>query len=470
MTPDLCIIGAGSAGLSVAAAAALMKVPVVLIEKDRMGGDCLNVGCVPSKALIAAAEHSASARDARRFGIGLGEPRVDFAKVRERVRSVIAAIEPNDSVERFTALGATVIKGEARFRDRRTVIVGDHEIRARRFVIATGSRPNIPTVEGLEALPYLTNETVFDLDVRPERLLILGAGPIGMELAQAFRRLGSEVDVIVPSEPLGREDREAAAIVTAALGHEGVRFHPQARAVRARQTGSSIELTIVSGGTERILKGSHLLVAAGRRVVTDSLALEAAGIRRSEAGITVDKRLKTSNRRVYAIGDCIGGPQFTHAANYHAGLVIRNALFRQPVAVDYAALPRVTFTAPEIAAVGLSESEALKADPKASILRWPFAENDRAQAEGAIEGFVKAVVDRKGRVLGATIVGAHAGELITPWTLLIRKGLPVTTLTDLVFPYPTLSEVSKRAAITYLTPKLRSPWLPRVLKLLRLFG
>jgi pyruvate/2-oxoglutarate dehydrogenase complex dihydrolipoamide dehydrogenase (E3) component len=474
--PDLCVIGAGSGGLSVAAAAALMGVPVALVERGRMGGDCLNVGCVPSKALIAAGHHAASARAAKRFGVILGEPRIDFARVHEHVHSVIDAIAPNDSEERFRALGVTVIKGEGRFSDRRTLRVGETEIKARRFVIATGSVPAIPDIPGLNALPYLTNETIFDLEERPGKLLILGAGPIGMELAQAFRRLGAEVTVIARGEPMPREDREAAEIVAATLEREGVVIHRNASVVEAGRKGERIALAFTrrdpaTGEAVRLNEtGTHLLVATGRAVKTESLDLEAAGVRRNERGVMVDARLRTSNKRIYAIGDCAGGPQFTHAANYHAGLVIRHALFRQPVKADYSTLPRATFTDPEIAAIGMNESEARAADRTLAILRWPFAENDRAQAERRIEGFVKIFAGAKGRILGVAIVGPNAGELLAPWTLAMKNRLPVTAISDIVFAYPTLSEVSKRAAITYLTPKLRSPWLPRVLKFMRLFG
>jgi pyruvate/2-oxoglutarate dehydrogenase complex dihydrolipoamide dehydrogenase (E3) component len=349
LTPDLCIIGAGSGGLSVAAAAALMGVPVVLIERHRMGGDCLNVGCVPSKALIAAGHHAASARAAKTFGVILNEPRIDFGKVHQHVQDVIASIEPNDSVERFRALGVNVITGEARFADKRTVTVGETQIRARRFVIATGSTPAIPAIPGLSTVKYHTNETIFDLPERPARLAILGAGPIGMELAQAFRRLGSEVVVLTQGEAMPREDREAAEIVAAVLEREGVIIHRNASVDSVSASGEKISISFTRQQTRLDETVTHLLIATGRKVVTDSLNLEAAGIRRNERGIIVNPSMKTSNSRIFAIGDCAGGPQFTHASNYQAGLVIRNALFRQPVKADYHCLPRVTYTDPELA-------------------------------------------------------------------------------------------------------------------------
>lgn len=474
LTPDLCVIGAGSGGLSVAAAAALFGVPVVLVEKGEMGGDCLNAGCVPSKALIAAAEAAEAVRQAGAFGIGAGAPQPNMARVQEHIRQVVATIAPNDSVGRFTALGVTVLKGEARFIDRRTVGVGDTTIRARRVVIATGSRPAIPPLPGLAELPYLTNETVFGLTRRPEHLIVLGGGPIGIEIAQAMRRLGSAVTVLELREILAREDREAAFILRETLAREGVALIEQAVPVRAEQAGAKLRIVLREGESERAIEGSHLLVATGRKATVEGLGLEAAGVTTDQKGILVDRGLKTSNRRVYAIGDCAsgqaGGLQFTHVANYHAGLVIRNALFRMPVKVEMTAVPRVTYCQPEIASVGLSEAEARKAARDVQVLRWPFSENDRAQAERLTAGMIKIVTTGKGRILGATIIGAHAGELITPWTMAIAKGFGVKDMVGLVFPYPTLSEVSKRVALTHFTPLASKPSVRRLIGLLRRLG
>ncbi|MDB5599948.1 MAG: dihydrolipoamide dehydrogenase [Xanthobacteraceae bacterium] len=473
LTPDICVIGAGSGGLSVAAAAAAFGVPVVLVEKGRMGGDCLNTGCVPSKALIAAARHMKIIEDAAHFGIKTARASVDFEKVHAHVHSVIAAIAPNDSKERFTGLGVRVIEGAAKFKDRFTVEVGDIEIKARRFVVATGSTAAIPPIPGLADTPFLTNESVFDLTALPKHLLVIGGGPIGMELAQAFRRLGSQVTVLEASKPLAKDDAECAAIVLDQLAREGVviRAGVTIQSVKAPKGKTpKIEVTIDGAAGPETLDGSHLLIAAGRRATVDGLDLEAAGIEYSARGIKIDKGLRTTNKRVYAVGDVAGGPQFTHAANYHAGLVIRNALFRLPVKARAEDIPWVTFTEPELAQVGLTEAEATKRRLKFNVLRWPYHENDRAQAERETHGHIKVITDRRGRILGATIVGAQAGELISTWTLAISQRLNIRAFTGFVVPYPTLAEIGKRAAITFFTPSLTRRWVRRIIGLLRRLG
>jgi pyruvate/2-oxoglutarate dehydrogenase complex dihydrolipoamide dehydrogenase (E3) component len=469
ITTDLCVIGAGSGGLSVAAAAAMMQVPVVLIEKERMGGDCLNVGCVPSKALIAAGKHAAAMRAATDFGFAPVEVRPAFNRVNAHVKDVIAAIAPVDSEARFRALGAKVIRGEARFIDKRGVQVGETIIRARRFVIATGSKPAIPPVPGLGKVPFLTNESLFDLTRRPQRLVVLGAGPIGMEMAQAHARLGAEVIVLEPKLVLAREDQEAARVVRLALERDGVIFRVGIEVKSVSGADEKLQVRITEGGRAETIDCSHILVAAGRKPTVEGLGLDKAGIVATLQGVTVDRKLKTSNRKVYAIGDVTGPPQFTHRSNYHAGLVIRNGLFRLPVKASDALIPRVTYTDPEIAAVGLSEEEAQK-QGGVRVLRWPFAENDRAQTDRRTEGFVKVMVDRKGRILGVAIVGHNAGELLTPWILAMSRGLKIGAMAGLTLPYPTYSEASKRAATAFLLPKLRSPLLQRLLRFVRMFG
>ena len=470
LQPDICVIGAGSGGLSVAAAAAAFGVSVALVEKDKMGGECLNTGCVPSKALIAAGKRAHALADARAFGVSAGSAGIDFAKVHHHVHDVIAAIAPNDSKERFNGLGVRVLAGAARFKDRNTVVVGDGiEIAARRFVIATGSLPALPPIAGLEAVPYLTNETVFDLTARPEHLVVIGAGAIGLELAQAFHRLGAAVTVLEAGEPLAREDGECAAIVLDALAREGVIVRSNVTVARVEGTGAKIKVVLAGDGEEAI-EGSHLLIATGRRANTDGLALEQARIACDRNGIVVNKRLKTTNRRVYAIGDVAGRGQFTHLANYHAGLVIRNALFRLPVKVNADLVPRVTFTDPELAHVGLTEAQARARGLSIRLLRWPYHENDRAQTGRETVGHIKVVTDGRGNIRGATIVGAGAGELITTWTLAIDRGLPIRALAGIIVPYPTLAEIGKRAAITYFTPSLTNVWVRRIIALLRRFG
>lgn len=474
LRPDLCIVGAGSAGLSVAAAAAALGVPVVLIERGQMGGDCLNAGCVPSKALIAAARRAHDIRQAADFGLGAPEPQVNYARVREHVRSVIGAIAPNDSQARFTALGVRVVRASARFVARDTLEAGNVIVKARRFVLATGSRPAVPDIPGLDTVPFLTNGTVFDLTRRPEHLVVLGGGPVGLELAQAHRRLGTPVTVIEAGRALCHEDPELAAHVLAALARDGVVVREGATVREVAGEEGDIRLVVENRGSRTELKASHLLVATGRRPVTDGLELAAAGIAHDEHGITVDQHLRTTNRRVYAIGDCAGpaagGRRFTHVASYHAGLVIRSALFRLRPRVDMRAMPRVIFTDPELAVVGMTEEEARADGTRITVLRWPLAENDRAQAERRTEGEIKVILGRGGRILGCGIVAAGAGELITPWTLAIAHDLKIRDLAELTVPYPTLSEISRRVAMSYYAPSAARPMVRRLIGLLRRFG
>ena len=470
LKPDICVIGAGSGGLSVAAAAAAFGVPVVLVEKGKMGGDCLNYGCVPSKALLAAAKHASEPKRAMPFGLTLPRAEVDFAKVHTHVHGVIAAIAPNDSKERFTGLGVQVIEGVARFSDARTVVVGDKfEIKARRFVIATGASPAAPPIPGLAETPYLTNETVFDLKRCPEHLIIVGAGPIGLELAQAHRRLGAKVTVLEAAMPLAKDDPECAAIVLEHLAHEGVAIRSGVKVMRVGQADGKIQAVIETSQGDETIEGSNLLIAAGRRANVDGLDLDKAGIKYGPHGIVVGKGLKTTNRKVYAIGDVAGG-HFTHEANYHAGIVIRNALFRLPAKVSSEAVPWVTFTDPELAQAGLTEAQARERHKVIRVLRWPYHENDRAQAERSTHGHTKVITAKNGRILGATIVGANAGELITTWMLALSRGLNIRAVTEIVVPYPTLAEIGRRAAITYFSPSLSNPRVRRLINFLRRFG
>ena len=467
LRPDLCVIGAGAGGLSVAAAAAAFGVPVVLIEKGRMGGDCLNYGCVPSKALLAAARRVADMRTASDLGVNAAAVRVDFPAVAQRVRDTIAALAPNDSAARFTGLGVRVIAGTAQFADRETVTLDDRfTIKARRFVIATGSAPSVPRIPGIAQTPFFTNETIFDLARQPEHLLIVGGGPVGVELAQAFRRLGSIVTVIEAATPLGKDDPECAAVVLAALERDGVVFRSGVRLVKVAGA-STIQVTL-SGG--EVIEGSHLLIAAGRTPTIEGLGLERAGVATTPHGITVDRHLRTTNKHIYAIGDVIGGLQFTHVANDHAGIVIRHALFRLPARIRYDAIPWVTYTDPELAQVGLTEDQARRAGHAVRILRWPYHENDRARIERASDGHIKVVTNRRGRILGATIVGRDAGELISIFTLAITQRLNIRALAGFIVPYPTLAEIGKRAAMSHFTSSLTSPMVRRIIGWLRRLG
>ena len=467
---DICVIGAGSGGLSVAAAAAAFGQKVALIEKHKMGGDCLNYGCVPSKALIAAGKRAHAMRTAAPFGIAAVNPQIDHRKVHDHVKGVIGAIAPNDSVERFSGLGVRVILGPGRFVDKETVAVGERRIKARRFVIATGSSPVVPPIPGLDGVPYFTNETIFDHADPIEHLIVIGGGPIGMEMAQAHRRLGSRVTVLEGLKALGKDDAELTGVVLKQLEAEGIDIREGTLARRVEGGPGKVRIEIASGDRTELIEGSHLLIAAGRRPNLADLGLEAAGIRFEKKGITVDDGLRTSNKRVFAIGDVAGGLQFTHVANYHAGIVIRRALFRLPAKARPDLVPWVTYTEPELAHVGMTEADALERGYTVNILRWPFHENDRAQAERVTEGHVKVVTDRKGKILGASIVGEHAGELIQIWSLALSQGMKIKAMTEWISPYPTLGEVSKRAAYRYFATTPSNPVVRKVIGLLSKLG
>jgi pyruvate/2-oxoglutarate dehydrogenase complex dihydrolipoamide dehydrogenase (E3) component len=471
LTPDICVIGAGSGGLTTAAAAAAFGVPVVLVERGRMGGDCLNYGCVPSKALIAAAGHAAAIREAPRFGIRAGEPEIDFAAVQRHVADVIETIAPNDSVERFEKLGVTVLQAHAAFVDARTVSAGGRLVRPRRFVIAAGSSPAVPPIDGLAATPYFTNETIFGLTACPKHLVIVGGGPIGLEMAQAHRRLGARVTVVEAETALAREDGDLAAVVLGRLRQEGVVIEERARVMRVGGEQGRIRVEIERrDGSAASIEGSHLLVAVGRKPNVEGLNIDAAGIDHDQRGIKVGRDLRTSNRRAYAIGDIAGGPQFTHLANLHAGLVVQAILFRLPIRVPRDTLPRVTYTDPPLGQVGLTRAEADVQGVSAQVLTWPYAENDRAQTERRTEGLIKLVVGRRGRLLGAGVVGHAADEITNLLSLAISRGLSVADLRDFVSPYPTLSEIGKRAATSYYVPYTRRPFVRRTIAFLRRFG
>lgn len=464
---DLLVIGAGAAGLSVAAGAAQLGVKTALVERDRMGGDCLNIGCVPSKALLAAAHTANAIRRAGRFGLRVSEPEIDWNAIRDHVRSVIDAIAPDDSEARFTGLGVTVLRGEARFTSPDSVLVNNRTLTAKRFVIAAGSQALVPPIPGLADIAYWTNATLFDLTERPDHLLILGGGPIGLEMADAFAGLGCRVTVIEAASIANRDDPELVAGLRFALARRGVTIL-EGEPVASAEAGPVLVLR-----DGRRIAGSHLLVAVGRRPNLDALNLEAAGIAVSRLGIVTDAGLRTpGNKRVYAVGDIadpagIGPRAFTHVGLYHAGIVIRRALFRLPAKVDYAALPHVTYTHPELAQTGMTEAEATAAGhKKLRILRWPLSENDRAVAERDEHGLVKLVVSGN-RLIGAGILSPNAGELIGQWTLAIARKIPLSAMAGLIAPYPTRSEAGKRAAGSYFAAQLFSE---RTKTLVRLLG
>ena len=472
---DVCVIGAGSGGLSVAYGTSQLGRKTVLIEGHKMGGDCLNYGCVPSKAILAAGKAAQHGREAGKFGVTFDEPRIDYAAVHAHIHDVIGQIEPNDSVERYEGLGVEVIEARARFTGPKTVVAGDAEITADHFVIATGSAPFVPPIPGLDGVPYLTNETLFDLTERPEHLLVIGGGPIGLEMAQAHRRLGSKVTVFEGSRIMGNDDPELVAVVRESLTEEGVSLEEGARVTsvsRASSNGSTrITVTAERDGTPFEVTGTHLLVAVGRRANTDGLGLEAAGVETTERGVEVDDYMRTTSKNVWAVGDVADGLQFTHVAGYQAGLVVRNALFKLSKARNEAPekAPHVTYVEPELAQVGLTERQAEERGLRFEVARFEYGENDRAIAERAKRGFAKVIVGKGGKVLGAGVVGRSAGELIGPWALAVANGLKLSAFTAMIAPYPTLTEVSKRAASAYYTPRLFSDRTKKVVGALSVF-
>jgi pyruvate/2-oxoglutarate dehydrogenase complex dihydrolipoamide dehydrogenase (E3) component len=455
---DLCIIGAGSGGLSVASGAAQLGLNTVLIERSVMGGDCLNTGCVPSKALLAAAKRAQMHRKNDIKGIAPHEPEIDFSAIKDHVFDTIKTIEPNDSPERFRSLGVNVILEEAHFLTPDTVQAGDQIIKARHFVIATGSRAVLPPILGLDKDKALTNETIFGLREKPKHLLVIGGGPIGIEMAQAHQRLGCKVSVFDKGSILPHDDQSNVEIVRQCLITEGVELHEHVAVNEVKHTESGVSLVIEKNGKIEEFKGSHLLVAAGRAPNIDNLDLVKAGVKYDKKGITVDAHLKSSNKKIYAIGDVSGGPQFTHVAGYHAGVIIRQICFKMFWAkVDYKALPWVTYTDPELAQVGLTEELARKQyGDKIKVAEWHFDENDRAITERTTNGKIRVITNKKGLILGVSIVGPQAGELIGLWTLAISSGLKIGAVTGMISPYPTLGEVSKRAAGAWYTASLFS--------------
>ena len=448
---DLLVIGAGSGGLSVAAAAVQMGANVILLEGHKMGGDCLNFGCVPSKALLAASKAAHAFRSSDVFGTPSTEPKVDYKAALSHVAETILQIEPHDSQERFEALGVRVIREFGRFVSDREVRAGPYIIRARRIVVATGSKAYIPDIEGLEKVPYLTNETLFDLKDTPSHLIIVGGGPIGVEMAQAHCRLGIQVTLLESVGILSRDDPEMVAVLEKRLRSEGVNIKQNVEVTKVIKSGAGVKIYLKNGEE---VEGSHLLVAAGRQANLKNLDLSAAGVEHTEKGIQVSANLKTTNSSVYAIGDVIGGLQFTHVAAYHAGIILRSSLFALPSTANHAHIPYVTYTDPELAQVGLTENQGRqKYGKKLEICRFPYAGNDRAITERSTEGFIKILVVR-GRVVGVSIVGRQAGELINFWSFVMSNRVKLSKVAQMIAAYPTLGEVNKRVAGSFFAPRL----------------
>ncbi|WP_299931639.1 FAD-dependent oxidoreductase [uncultured Pelagimonas sp.] len=448
---DLLIIGAGSGGLSTAAGAAQMGADVILLEGHKMGGDCLNYGCVPSKALIASGKAAFEMTHAADYGVANVVPKVDYAAAKDHVNDVIATIEPVDSQERFESFGVRVIREYGRFVSPTEVEAGPYKIKARRVVISTGSSPFVPPIPGLDSVPYLTNESLWELREKPGHLLVIGGGPIGMEMAQAHLRLGSQVTVIEGAKALGKDDPEMAEVVLENLRAEGLQIEEEALAKEIRGEAGAIEVETQDG---RVFKGTHLLMAVGRKANVDKLGLDKAGIETTRTGIKVDDSLRTTNKKVYAIGDAAGGLQFTHVAGYHAGIIIRSALFGLPAKATTKHIPWATYTQPELSQVGLTEAQArAEYGDKLEVARFHYHHNDRAIAERKTKGLIKVMVV-KGKPVGASIAGYQAGELISTWSLAIANGLKMSAVSNMVAPYPTVAEMNKRVAGAYFSPRL----------------
>ena len=446
---DIGVIGGGAAGLTVASGAAQLGAKTVLIEKERsLGGDCLHYGCVPSKTLIRSAQVYHQMRRADEYGLPkVNLPPVDFRQIAGRIQSVIDVIQHHDSEERFCGLGAKVLFGAPRFIDPHTVECAGERISARSWVIATGSSPSVPEIPGLSSTPYITNMQIFSLKQLPASMLVLGGGPIAIEMAQAFRRLGSEVTVIQrEGQILPKEDRDMAEAVLGALASEGVRFILNADTLSVREAGDARELSVSSGGATQTLTGETLLVATGRRPNVDGLGLEQIGVEYSARGVKVDNRLRTTLKHIYAAGDVNGGYQFTHVAGYEGSVVVANAVFRFPRKVDYTHIPWCTYSDPELASIGLNEQAAAARGIRYTVWTEPFGSNDRALAEGGTVGKIKLLLDAKERPIGVQILGPHAGELISEWVAVMNGGVKLSTLAGAIHPYPTLGEINTRVA------------------------
>ena len=472
ISTDICVIGGGAGGLSVAAGAVQLGARVVLFEGGTMGGDCLNHGCVPSKALLAAAKAAHNAHGNPAMGITGAAPSVDFAAVKAHVAAVIAALAPHDSKDRFEQLGVTVIPEMARFASRSKVVSDSFQVTAKFFIIATGSAPLVPPLPGLDKVPFHTSDSLFVDTTKPDHLLIIGGGPIGVEMAQAHRRLGCDVTLIEADRLLPRDHPQLVARLRQHLVDGGITLYEGQAVTAVRPSGRTnqpaITLTLANG-TE--LTGSHLLLAVGRVPQSASLNLAAAGINHNRGQIITDRRLRTSNRRVYAIGDVTGRPPFTHMAGYHAGIVIRNCLFRWPARINEDLLPWVTYGDPELAHVGLDRAAAAARYGAANIreIDADLTSNDRAVIEGHTAGAVRAVLHKNGRILGASILAPAAGEMILTWCLAISQKSRIGSIAGLIAPYPTFNEASKRAAGQFFLPKLFSPAMRRVVRFLLRF-
>lgn len=466
---DIGILGGGAAGLTVAAGAAQLGAKTLLIEKEKeLGGDCLHYGCVPSKTLIRTANVRHMMRNARRFGLPYVDlPPVNFGAVKERIRSVIGSIQRHDSQERFCKLGAKVEFGYAFFKDEHSVLLNGKTYSARYWVIATGSSPSVPPIQGLDQTPHITNKEIFSLERLPETMIIIGGGPIGIEMAQAFGRLGTRVFVVQRGgQILSREDVDISGEIMDILTAEGIVFHLNSSLLHARNLGSEKEIVIRKGEETVNLRADTVLVATGREANLGCLGLEEIGVEFDRRGLKLDKRLRTNHKHIFAAGDVTGEYQFTHAAGYEGGIVLNNAIFHIPRSVDYTFFPWCTFTDPELAAIGMNEKAASDAGIDYRVYTEEFRENDRGLAEGEPRGKIKMMLDTKERLLGIQILGPHAGELIGEWVAVMNARMRLSSLASSVHPYPTLGEINKKVVGDFFAKKIFSERVRRGLKFL----
>ena len=465
---DIGILGGGAAGLTVASGAAQLGAKALLVEKEpALGGDCLHYGCVPSKTLIHSAHVYHLMKSGKQFGLPeIDVPPVDFSRISNRIQAVINKIQTHDSEERFCGLGAKVMFGEARFHDEHTIQLDGKHYTAKNWVIATGSSPMAPPISGLHETGFLTNREIFSLDRLPESLTILGGGPIGIEMAQAFNRLGSRVTVVDRADQiLGKEDKDMADAVMGVLAAEGVDFHLGTSIERVAPDGGQKTVTLTAAAGERkTLSSEEILVAMGRAANVEGLNLESIGVDFEPSGIFVDSRLRTSQKHIFAAGDVSGGFQFTHAAGYEGGVVVSNAVFHLPRKTDYTFLPWCTYTDPELASIGMNETRAKAAGLEYAVWTEAFRDNDRSLAEGGQVGKVKMILDKKEKPLGVQILGLRAGDLIAEWVAALNGKVKLSTLAAAVHPYPTLGEINKRVVGSYFSPKIFSDKVQKGLK------
>ncbi len=467
---DIIIIGGGSGGLAAAAGAAKLGAKVALIEKNKLGGECLWTGCVPSKALIHAATVASTIKKAKTAGIEVPSAKIHFSNIMDYVQNIIKKIQPHDSPERFRSMGVDVIFSNPQFETKHTIIVNDQKLYSKKFIIATGSRPFKLPIKGLEETGYLTNETIFENKKFPKTLLILGGGPIGVEMAQAFARLGSKVIVFERGENiLSKEDTTISKKIESILTKEGITILKNTEILKVeKKTGKKI-ITYKQNNNTTTINGDEILAAVGRTPNIEGLNLESINVEYDKRSIKVNKHLQTTVKNIYAIGDVNGKYLFTHAAAYEAGIALTNALFHLPIKTDYTAMPWTTFTQPEIARVGMTEEEAKQKHSDALVFETGFETNDRAQTDDATQGFIKTITTKKGNILGVHIIGEHAGELIAEFVLAMRKNLKIQDIYKTVHVYPTLSGINAKIAGTFYEKKL-TPTMKKILKFIFRYG